>query len=127
MTAAITGLKISQPLSNELAVGFSQNVPGKSPAGLPFPAKVGADAEGAARAGDDADPRILVVAEPAERGVEVGAHLAVDRVEGVRPVVGDGGDVAVELVEHGVAHGQGPIVVVVQGTSVAAEASAPAR
>ncbi len=31
MTAAITGLKISHPLSNELTVGFSQNVPANSP------------------------------------------------------------------------------------------------
>ena len=31
MTAAITGLKISQPLSKELTVGFSQNVPANSP------------------------------------------------------------------------------------------------
>jgi hypothetical protein len=35
LTAAMTGLKISQPLSNELIVGFSQNVPGKSPAEPP--------------------------------------------------------------------------------------------
>src|SRR5256885_6034987 len=30
----MTGLKISQPLSNEFCVGFSQKVPGKSPAEL---------------------------------------------------------------------------------------------
>ena len=31
----MTGLKISQPLSNELTVGRSQKLPGNSPAGLP--------------------------------------------------------------------------------------------
>jgi len=33
----MTGLKISHPLSNEFCVGFSQKVPGKSPAELPSP------------------------------------------------------------------------------------------
>jgi hypothetical protein len=38
-TAAITGLKISQPLSNELTVGRSQKVPGKLPAAAPGSAR----------------------------------------------------------------------------------------
>src|SRR5258706_11888955 len=42
----MTGLKISQPLSNELMVGFSQNVPGKSPAD-PAPSRRSAPAQNA--------------------------------------------------------------------------------
>ena len=36
-TAAMVGLNTSRPDSNELTVGFSQNVPGKSPAEPPPP------------------------------------------------------------------------------------------
>ena len=46
-TAAITGLKISQPLSNELTVGFSQNVPANSPV-EPAPSRRSAPAQKAA-------------------------------------------------------------------------------
>ena len=68
-------------------------------------AHVGAGAERPARAGDDRDPRVLVVAEAGERGVEVGPHLAVDGVQRVGSVVGDRRDVPVELVAHAVSHG----------------------
>ena len=51
-----------------------------------------------------ADPGVLVVAEAAERVVEVAAHVAVDRVERLGPVVRDRRDVAVELVENGFTH-----------------------
>jgi hypothetical protein len=42
----MTGLKISQPLSNELMVGFSQNVPANSPAAAP-PSRMSAPAQNA--------------------------------------------------------------------------------
>ena len=80
MTAAIVGFQISMPLSNELTVGISQNEPGHVPAEPRAVVEVGADAERVARAGDDADPRVVVGAEPLPRRVEVVAQLAVDRV-----------------------------------------------
>ena len=100
----MTGLKISQPLSKELTVGFSQNVPANSPVDSAAVAQVAPGAERPARAGDDGHPGLLVVAEAAERLVEVPAHLGVDGVEGLGPVVGDGGDMAVELVGDKRAH-----------------------
>ena len=63
------------------------------------------DAERLARAGDDRDPRVLLVAEAGERVVEIVAHLAVDRVERLGPVVRDRRDMTVELVPNGVTHG----------------------
>ena len=42
----MTGLKISQPLSNELMVGFSQNVPANSPVAPP-PSRRSAPAQNA--------------------------------------------------------------------------------
>ena len=60
----MTGLKISQPLSNELIVGFSQNVPANSPID-PAPSLMSPPAQNALPgAGDDPDPRVLLVAEP---------------------------------------------------------------
>ena len=67
-------------------------------------AQITAGRERAARARDDRDPRVLVVAEASERVVEAAPHHAVHRVERLGAVVGDGGHVAVELVEHRVAH-----------------------
>ena len=104
MTAAITGLKISHPLSNELTVGFSQKVPANSPVEPGAVRDVAAGAEGPAGAGHDGHPGLLVVAEPGEGVVEVPAHLPVDGVERFGPVVGDGGHVAVELVGGEAAH-----------------------
>ena len=43
LTAAMTGLKISHPLSNELMVGFSQNVPANVPV-EPAPSRMSAPA-----------------------------------------------------------------------------------
>ena len=91
-------MKISQPLSNELIVGFSQNVPRELAGRARTVPQVGADAERTARAGDDRDPRVLVVAEARERVVEAAAHLAVDRVQRFRPVVRDRRDVIGALV-----------------------------
>src|SRR3954466_2311871 len=45
-TAAITGLKISHPLSNEFVVGFSQKVPPNSPA-EPAPSRMSPPAQNA--------------------------------------------------------------------------------
>ena len=99
MTAAITGLKISHPLSNELIVGFSQNVPPNSPA-EPAPSRMSAPAQNALPAPVTiATHASSSVAEAIERGVEPAAHVAVDRVQRVGPVVGDRRDVPVELVE----------------------------
>src|SRR5205807_8812510 len=67
--------------------------------------EVGAGAEGTAGPGDDGDPRLVLVPESGEGGVQVAPQLAVDGVQGVGPVVRDRGDVVVEVVEHGVSHG----------------------
>jgi len=67
-------------------------------------AHVGPDAEGSPRAGDDGDPRLLLVAEAGEGVVQVAPELGVDRVQGVGSVVGDGGDVVVALVADGAGH-----------------------
>ena len=67
-------------------------------------AHVGARAERLARAGHDRDPRVFLVAEAGERGVEIVAHLTVDRVQRLGPVVRDRRDVSVELVPNGVTH-----------------------
>src|SRR5437868_371326 len=84
-------------------VGISQNEPGQVPAEPPA-SLMSAPAQNESPAGDDADPGALVVAELPPRRVEVLAQVGVDRVARVGPVVGDRGDVTVELVENGARH-----------------------
>src|SRR5207237_7675159 len=67
-------------------------------------AQVSTRAERAAGASHDRHPRLLLVAEAGERRVEVAPQLAVHGIERLGPVVGDGRDVTVELVEDRVSH-----------------------
>jgi hypothetical protein len=95
-------LKIFQPLSNELSVGFFQNAPPNSPA-EPAPSRMSAPAQ-------NARPAPVTIATHASSSVrkqsnaraEAATHVGVDRVERVGPVVDDGRQVIVELVAHGV-------------------------
>ena len=101
----MTGLKISQPLSKELRVGFSQNVPGNSPVD-PAPSRRSAPAQNARPAPVTmATQALVLVTEAGEGGVEIAPHLAVDRVERVGAVVRDRRDMTVLLVEHRITHG----------------------
>ena len=100
----MTGLKISQPLSNEFCVGFSQNVPGNSPAELPPPRRSAPT--------QNALPSPVTIATHASSSSRNRANASFRSFRSSRliafeclgPVVRDGRDVSVELVPHGVSH-----------------------
>ena len=97
-TAAMVGLKSSMPLSKELIVGFSQNVPAKVPTDALAVLEVAPGAEDAAIGRQDPDPGVLLVAEPVPGRVQVVAEGAVDGVASLGAVKGDGGDVVFQLI-----------------------------
>ena len=76
----MVGLNSSMPLSKQLIVGFSQNVPPKVPDRALAVLEVASGAEHAAVGRQDPNPGILVVAEPVPGRVEVLPERAVDGV-----------------------------------------------
>jgi len=69
---------------------------------------VGAGTECLAGTGENGDPGVLVVAEAEPRGVQRLAHPAVDRIATPGPVVRDGDDMPVLVIEYCVRHNDLP-------------------
>src|SRR5215510_10447856 len=75
----------------------------KGASGTTFP-DVGTSTEGSASSGQDSYPGLRIIAKAQPGCVQLLAHLAIDGVHTLRPVVGNGDHMVVLVIEHGVWH-----------------------